>query len=229
MGRIYDVLNGLEQHNLVRSQAAGRPKKYVAVEPEVGLDRLLDEKKRELDEQAQQYEEVVDTLVDEIDAGEPVDDQFWTAAIGQEETLELQLERLSAAETELIYVAGSPASGIDLQSVSDRVTEALEAALERGVDIDLLVTPVLVSGLPDRSAERYHSRLMEYDNFEVRVLDSVDGTFTLIDGVEVCIEVPNPLDPSESFAMINLKDRSFAADIREEFTPRWERAEPLDL
>jgi len=41
--------------------------------------------------------------------------------------------------------------------------------------------------------------------------------------------VPNPLDPTESFAMINLKDQPFAADIREEFTPRWERAEPLDL
>ena len=31
MGRIYDVLNSLETHNLVRSQAASRPKKYVAV------------------------------------------------------------------------------------------------------------------------------------------------------------------------------------------------------
>jgi len=229
MGRIYDVLNGLEQHSLVRSQSAGRPKKYVAVEPEVALDRLLEAKKRGLDEQAKQYEEVVDTLVDDIDTGEPVDDQFWTAAIGPDETLELQLERISAAETELIYVAGSPASEIDLQSVSDRVTETLEAALKRGVDIDLLVTPELVCDLPDQSAEQYHSRLTQYDNFEVRMLDSVDGTFTLIDGVEVCIAVPNPLDPTESFAMINLKDQPFAADIREEFTPRWERAEPLDL
>lgn len=229
MGRIYDVLNGLEQHSLVRSQSAGRPKKYVAVEPEIALDRLLEAKKRELDEQAKQYEEVVDTLVDDIDTGEPVDNQFWTAVIGHEETIALQLERISAAEDELIYIVGAPASGTDLKSVSDRAAEALEVALERGVDVDLLVTPALVSGLPDRSAERYHSRLMEYDNFEARVLDSVDGTFTVIDGIEVCIEVPNPLDPNEPFAMINLKDRSFAADIREEFTPWWDRAEPLVL
>jgi len=39
MGRIYDVLNSLEQHRLVRSQAASRPKKYVAVEPETARDR----------------------------------------------------------------------------------------------------------------------------------------------------------------------------------------------
>ena len=55
MGRIYDVLNGLEHHQLIRSQAAGRPKKYVAVEPEVALDRLLAVKKQELEAQAEQF------------------------------------------------------------------------------------------------------------------------------------------------------------------------------
>ena len=229
MGRIYDVLNSLEQHSLVRSQASGRPKKYVAVEPEAALDRLLDAKKRELDEQAERYEEIVDTLVEEIDTGEPVDDKFWTAAVGPEETLELLLERISAAEEELIYVAGSPASGIDLRSVSDRVADGLENALDRGVDIDLLLKPALVSELSPENAQRYHTRLQEYENFTVRTLDSVDGTFTLLDGAEVCIAVPNPLDPTESFAMINLKDASFAADVREEFTPRWQQAAPFEL
>ena len=229
MGRIYDVLNSLEQHSLVRSQASGRPKKYVAVEPEAALDRLLDTKKRELDEQADRYEEIVDTLVEEIDAGEPVDDQFWTAAVGHEETLELQLERIAAAEEELIYVAGSPASGIDLRSVTDRVVDALERALERGVDVDLLLKPALVSELPAENTEQYSTRFQRYENFEARTLASVDGTFTLLDGVEVCIAVPNPLDPTESFAMINLKDASFAADVREEFAPRWKQAAPFEL
>ncbi len=228
MGRIYDVLNSLEQHSLVRSQASGRPKKYVAVEPEVALDRLLAAKKRELDEQAERYEEVVDTLVEEIDTGKPVDDTFWTAAVGPEETLELLLERISAAEEELIHVAGSPASGIDLRSVTDRVADELERALERGVDIDLLLKPALVSELPVENTQRYHARLQQYENFEVRMLESVDGTFALLDGVEVCIEVPNPLDPTESFAMINLKDTTFATDIREEFAPRWEHADSFD-
>jgi len=228
MGRIYDVLNSLEQHSLVRSQASGRPKKYVAVEPEVALDRLLDAKKQELHEQADRYEEIVDTLVGEIDTGEPVDDTFWTAAVGSEETLELLLERISAAEDELIYVAGSSASGIDLRSVTDRVTDELEGALERGVDIDLLLKPALVAELPVENTQRYHERFQQYENFEVRMLESVDGTFALLDGVEICIEVPNPLDPTESFAMINLKDSTFATDIREEFAPRWEYADSFD-
>ena len=50
MGRIYDVLGSIESQHLVRSQAASRPKKYVAVEPETALDRLLADRKRELRE-----------------------------------------------------------------------------------------------------------------------------------------------------------------------------------
>jgi len=229
MGRIYDVLNGLEQHRLVRSQAASRPKKYVAVEPEVGLDRLLEAKQRELDKQADQYAETVATLMDDLDSAAPVNGQFWTAAVGPGETLELLLERIAAAEDELIYVAGSPGSGIDIRSATDRVTEKLDAALERGVDVDLLVTPAVVCDLPNRSVSRYYDRLGEYENFAVRTLDDVDGTFMLVDRVEVCIEVPNPLDPTEAFAMIDLKDREFAANVRSEFDPRWADADPLNL
>ncbi len=46
MGRIYDVLNGLEATSLIRSQQSSRPKKYAPVEPETALPRLLEEKRR---------------------------------------------------------------------------------------------------------------------------------------------------------------------------------------
>ena len=91
MGRIYDVLNGLEGNGLVRSQAASRPKKYVAVEPDTALDRLVETRKRELDQQAERYESVATELVNDLDAAAPVDGQFWTAAVGPEETVELLL------------------------------------------------------------------------------------------------------------------------------------------
>lgn len=229
MGRIYDVLNGLEQHRLVRSQAASRPKKYVAVEPDVGLDRLLEAKQRELDEQAEQYAETVETLTNDLEATAPVNGQFWTAAVGPEETLELLVERIDAADNSLHIVGGTPAAGLDLQNASGRIVDGLEAALARGVDVKLLVTPAIVANLPDDTIETYDARLSDHDNYAVRTHDTIEGTFTLIDGVEVCLEVPNPLDPQQAFAMIDLKDRSFAADVREVFQPRWEAADPLHV
>ena len=71
--------------------------------------------------------------------------------------------------------------------------------------------------------------LLPHDRVSTRTSDAVERTFTVIDGVETCIEVPHPLDSTQLFAMIDIKDRSFAADITREFEPRWEQAEPLEL
>jgi len=229
MGRVYDVLNSLEQHNLVRSQAASRPKKYAAVEPDAALDRLLDEKKRELQTQAEQYEEVVDDLSTELDAGEPVDGQFWTAAVGAEEATDLLLERIAAAERRMVVVAGAPATGFDLGTIGEQVTNELEAALGRGVEIRVLLSPEAVSALPRSVGRRYTAELSQVDGFEVRTTPGVDGTFNLFDGIEVCIEVPHPLSGDEPFAMIDVKDAEFATSVKEQFEPRWADAEPLSF
>ncbi|WP_435074244.1 TrmB family transcriptional regulator [Halorubrum sp. HHNYT27] len=229
MGRVYDVLNSLEQHNLVRSQAASRPKKYAAVEPDAALDRLLEEKKRELQTQSEQYEEVVADLSTELDAGEPVDGQFWTAAVGAEEATDLLLERIAAAERRMVVVAGAPATGFDLGTIGEQVTNQLEEALERGVEIRVLLSPEAVDALPRSVGRRYTAELSQVDGFEVRTTPGVDGTFNLFDGIEVCIEVPHPLSGDEPFAMIDVKDAEFATSVKEQFEPRWADAEPLSF
>ncbi|WP_435065623.1 TrmB family transcriptional regulator [Halobaculum sp. EA56] len=229
MGRVYDVLNSLERHRLARSQAASRPKKYLAVEPDAALDRLLEQKKRELEEQAEQYEEVVEELGAELEAGEPPDEQFWTAALGPEETADLLLERISAADDRVVMIAAAPASGLDIGDVGDAVAEELEAALERGVDVSLLLSEELPERLPESVGRRYLDRMADRPNFEVRTAPGLRGTFTLVDDAEVCMEVPSPVDPGESFAMIDLKDPEFAGDARRTFRGRWEDAEPLSI
>jgi len=227
MGRIYDVLNSLEQHDLVRSQAASRPKKYAAVEPDAALDRLLEEKQRELEARAEQYGEVVDELSTELDAGEPVDGQFWTAAVGGEDATDLLLERIAAAERRMVVVAGAPATGLDLGTIGEQVTAELEAALDRGVEVRVLLSPETVDALPRSVGRRYSAELADNEEFAVRTTPGVDGTFNVFDGVEVCIEVPHPLSGDEPFAMIDVKDAEFAASVKEQFEPRWNAAEPL--
>ncbi|AZH26541.1 TrmB family transcriptional regulator [Haloplanus aerogenes] len=229
MGRIYDVLNGLESNGLVRSQAASRPKKYVAVEPDTALDRLVEARKRELDQQAERYESVAADLVDDLDAATPVEGQFWTAAVGPEETVDLLIERLSAADEEIRHVAGMPSAQIDIGAVGQRVLDAFKAALDRGVSVSVLIDPELVETVPDDLRRAYASRLGGHDHYASRASTAIDGTFTLVDDEEVCIEVPNPLDSSEAFAMIDFKDAAFAADVRTVFEEQWMESEPLDF
>ncbi|ESP88340.1 TrmB family transcriptional regulator [Candidatus Halobonum tyrrellensis] len=229
MGRVYDVLNSLERHRLARSQAASRPKKYLAVEPDAALDRLLADRRRELEEEAEQYEQVVEELSAELEPGEPVDEQFWTAAVGADDTADLLLERLAAADDRVVMIAATPTSGLDIGAVGERVAEELEAALERGVSVSLLLSDDLPATLPASVGERYADRMAAHPEFEVRTTPRLRGTFTLVDDNEVCMEVPSPVDPDESFAMIDLTDPDFASDARETVRRRWEESEPLSF
>ena len=230
MGRIYDVLNSIEQYNLVRSQSASRPKKYVAVEPTTALDRLLTEKKRELDEQADQYESIVDDLAGELESAEPVEQTFWTAAVGPAESSDLLLERISATDSQLVMVLSTYTEQFfDIDEVGTLVLNELIEALERGVEIRLLMRPDLVPALPASIGERYRDSLIEHERFTVRTSENVSGSFTLLDDSEVVIEVAHPLKSEEIFAMIDLKDQEFTESVREEFTPRWENADELLL
>ncbi len=229
MGRIYDVLNSIESYNLVRSQTASRPKKYVAVEPATALDRLLEDKKRELAEKAETYEGIVEELSEELHAAEPVEEQFWTAVVGPEETIDLLLERLAAADRQVVMVAADPSPQVDVRTVGEEALTALEDGLDRGVAVDVLLNPALVDALSPEVGRRYRETLQAREGFSVRTSDEVSGTFTIVDDVEVCIQVPNPLGSGEAFGMIDLKDPEFAARVREEFLPSWRDATPLSF
>ncbi|WP_254862621.1 TrmB family transcriptional regulator [Halovivax gelatinilyticus] len=229
MGRVYDVLNSIEQYNLVRTQTASRPKKYVAVEPSTALDRLLEDKKQELDEKAAQYESIVEDLSSELVANEPVEEQFWTAAIGPEDTFDLLLERLTAADDSIVMVAADPSPQIDVRTVGDEVLDYLEVALDRGVTVDVLMSRTLVDSLSPSVGRRYRQTLQSKDGFDVRTSENVSGSFNVIDGSEVCIQVPNPLSTGEIFGMIDLKDTEFATEVYDEFHPQWSDATPLEL
>ena len=226
MGRIYDVLNSLETYNLVRSQTASRPKKYAPVEPDTALERLLEDKKRELDEKAEQYEEIVDELSDQLESAEPVEEPFWTAAVGPRETVDLLVERLAAADDLIVMVGSLPGQQLDLTRTTDRLVDELEQALQRGVEVYMLLPPSFIDAGPEDVGQAYQRRLQQYDNYHYRTSEEVTSTFELIDDMEVCIEVPHPLGGS-TFAVIDLKDSDFADEIYEEFEPRWERARTI--
>lgn len=226
MGRIYDVLGDLEATELVRSQQASRPKKYAPVEPGTALSRLLEDRRREVEAELAQYEEAVDELTGRLEASEPADGQFYTVGIGQEETIELLLERLAAATERIDMVVADVSPQFDIGEVGVRLAEEIEAALGRGVAVYVLLSPPLVEATPTAIQERYDA-MLDDPNYDARTIEGLSGTFNLIDRAEVCMSIPNPLEPREPLALIALRDPTFAANLHEEFRPRWEAAAPV--
>ena len=228
MGRVYDVLADLEGRSLVRSQTASRPKKYIAVEPDTALDRLVDDRRREMEQEVERYERIADELKEGLDAPGDPGERFWTAAVGVEQSMDLLLERVEAAEDRIVMGAGDIPPQLDLDRIGDRVLDAVAAALDDGVEIRMLLSTDLLWQFGEDVQERFTDRFMDAEGVELRAAEGdVHGTFDLIDDSEVCIAVPNPLDRTEPLAMIDLKDPTFAAEMQDRFRARWEEATPV--
>lgn len=226
MGRIYDILNRLDTTGVVRTQNTTRPKKYAPIKPQIALNRLLAHKRSELQTELDAYESTVSNLTEQLTTANPIDEPFWTVAIGPTETIDLLVDRLAVATDELIMVVPTPSSHIDLGNVSNRIATQLTRALQRGVTLSILIAPALLDAVPDDVHDRYEHLIETHEHFNVRIDENITGSFTLIDRTEVCIEVPNPLVPDESFAAIDLTDPQFAANVHDEFRPRWANATP---
>jgi len=227
MGRVYDVLNDLETRGVVRSQAAARPTTYVAVDPETALDRLLEARREDLAARADAYTETVAALKRDLDTGTVHDEGFWTAAVGTGSVVDLLCERIAAADDTVVMIAGPPSTGFDLDAVGQRLTDRLADAVTDGVAVQVLAAYELADSLPATLGDRYRSLVADHDAFEVRVSGDATGAVTVIDAAEVCVEVPNPVEPDRAFAMIDLTDREFAADVLATFEDRWDAATPL--
>jgi sugar-specific transcriptional regulator TrmB len=223
-GRIYDVLENLESHGMVRAQSASRPKQFVAVEPEVAIERLVENRRRELSAEIERAETVGSQLKNDLASGSTVEDRFWTTAIGTEDAIELLFERIDVAEEEVVLVADVFPPAFDFAEVGPDVMNRLASALEREVDVSILVSRKTVEEVPRQLIDRLRREPFRGDGFTVRTIEELYGSFYLLDHVELCFEVTNPMERNAGVGLVNLKDPSFAIELESQFVKHWEEA-----
>lgn len=230
-GRIYDVLSDLETRRLVRVQTASRPKRYVAVEPAVAVERLVESRATELQAEIERYQSLGDQLKTELEGGSRVEEPFWTTAIGTEDAIELLFERVDVADSQVVMVAETVPSPIDLDEVGPSILDRLAAALGRGVDVSLLVSEDVVAAAPGGLLERLEGPPFDSDLFSIRTTPTLYGSLYLIDREELCVGVQNPIDPEQILGMINVKDPAFVLELQTQFREQWRsstRVENID-
>ncbi len=139
------------------------------------------------------------------------------------------MERLSVADDRIVVISSTTTSGLELGEVGTAVTEELADAADRGVSVSVLLAESVPGELSPAVGDRYADTLADHNRFAVRTHPAVQGTVTLVDDAETCLEVPNPVEAGSTFAMIDLKDRGFAGDVRDRFEERWREAEPFSF
>jgi len=136
--RIYGVLDELADRGFVEV-IPGRPKKYQAKSPEQIVDRAVENRKQDFESFREDVDEMADEFVDTFEpryrrASEdisPAEELFHVVDVGE----------ASESETRSIYRGAEEAVNVLTKSFEylDSVRPALEAALDRGVDVDVLM------------------------------------------------------------------------------------------
>lgn len=231
MGRIYNVLSSLEEAHLIRAQDT-RPRRYACVEPALALERLSKTRHEELTQASVELENLVSDLKSELSGVEPrkADKTFWTVAIG-DESHELISESIIGSRKELLVFMASRMTSERLKKDlmkegHHKIINAFYETIKRGIEVKAILSKdVDFSELEDYPAI---NKLFENsgDKFNCRFAAIPATPFDIIDSENVLLQMLNPINPEELFAVVNIRDTKLALELRKKFFAIWEKAEP---
>ncbi|VVB84598.1 HTH-type sugar sensing transcriptional regulator TrmBL1 [uncultured archaeon] len=229
MGRIYNVLSNLEEAHLVRAQDT-RPRRYTCVNPAAAMEWLSKNKLEELRRTGEEIETLANALATELSgvSGKKTDKTFWTVAIG-EESHELVRESIMGSQRELLVFMPSKITSERLRKdlmKEDRlkILNALYETTKKGVEIKVVLNKEVDFSLFEEFP--VVKQLLKYqgNGFNCRFAAIPATPFDIIDGESVLLQMLNPINPEELFAVVNIKDAKLAEELRKKFYTIWDKA-----
>ncbi|WP_152421195.1 TrmB family transcriptional regulator [Natronolimnohabitans innermongolicus] len=226
MGRIYDVLNGLESRDLVRCNRESHPRVYAPIDSETAIDRLLRERKRDLEVERTRYENAAAELRSQVGGQQPVDGRFWETRTRDTETAFIhgQIERFAGATDEVLIV-GDTALANQFRNAAPAVRNWIESIRESTVRVRILLSDEL-SGGRDRLVELVHGD-EKPTPIETRVHPSVAANFDLIDRDELYLYVTDPFTQRGPLGTVRITESNLIEALEDEFDERWQEAETI--
>ncbi|ELZ27584.1 hypothetical protein C475_06680 [Halosimplex carlsbadense 2-9-1] len=222
MGRIYDVLNGLDARDIVTAQST-EPTRYAAVDPETAVDRLLAERRRELDAREARYEEIAEGIGPELAATTPAESRFWTAPLGSDVAVSLERDLFATAGETIRSAMSYPYAAAPWDRYEPEVDPFYET-VDDGVDVRMLGHAAMLEAAPPGALD---DTVDAPANVSVRVTTDLETTFDVVDGNEVTFHVPHPLERGERLGVIHVRDESMAGRLAAVFDRAWAAATPL--
>lgn len=218
-GRIYDVLNGLEARQLVRSQST-EPTQYAAVEPNTAVDRLLDERVRELDRERERYREVAETARSNLLPEPPADGSVWLGALGSDAMGDALVQHTHTAEESIHALVGPPYEHASWETLRTEFESFFEGT-DAEVDVSLIVTDRLLDVVPDP----FPALVAEQSpSVEVRTLPKIPLSFDVVDRASATIDVLHPRSPADRLGVVGVNEEEVVAELESQFQACWEDA-----
>ena len=224
-GRVYDTLNALVERGLATAKA-GRPRSFAAAATASIPGRLLASHKRRLQEEERELGQHAAALEGELSRLAPrkaPGSTLYGVRLGEDASRDFLVEATHEAKSRIeAYLAFEHLQDDDL-ALFDAFRQAVVRGVRtrlllRGKDVDYLLSTPYVSAVLDAMAPHLGQGL------QVRLSDTDNLSFSVLDGERVVLGVKNPLDPRIYFAVVHMDDRAFAEDLVGKFETLWREA-----
>ena len=221
-GRIYDVLNGLEARKLIRMHS-NNPKQYVAVQPEIVVDRLLAERTYELKQEWNRYRKRAETIRSNLLPTPPAESSFWLGSLGSEEMSTALQQHMRTAEDFVHAIVGTPYENTTWETLQTEVGAFFDGA-NADLTVDLLLSEKIVTVLPDRFPRLFNDQSADVT---IRTIPEVVLSFDVIDQVETTIDIPHPVAGDDRVGVLGIKDAHVVEEFERYFQHLWATADPF--
>ena len=231
LGRMYSILNELLDKKIIHSQET-RPRKFVAVDPSTSIKYLIEAQRFKLKQQSFALDDMATELEKELLGikRSPQNKQFWTAAMGAGAVLDIIIEQLNMVNKEMSITVSYPefSNYVLSKKPESDLAKAMLRALERGVKFRMLVDRAINS---EQSIDENVKSIFRYlgKNLECRITTFSSTLFDVIDDDMVNIKINSPIRKEELFAIVHVRDKDLAVDMKEYFDMVWNEAEPMKL
>lgn len=208
-GRVYEILESLENKGLVTLESKD-PKKYEAVNPEIGLRALLNEKGKEWKEEKEELEDFIDSL--EYKEKEVEEVKF----VKSKEVYYKKLEQLvKNAKEEILSVVGGLGA-----AESTRAEEYERKFVEGGGSVKMMVTVT----------QENRQRVKRAQDIGIDLKDSPFEGIRLhvVDEEKTLIAVNKPSMIFERAALI-VEDEDFSRSVKRMFNSVWEKQKEISV
>ncbi len=215
--RTYDALNSLVGKGLLVEQP-GKPSKYLAVDPQIGLMKLMEGFEKEISRQLEKQRDAVKSLVSVLSESyanvgdKKLDDDIVWVTRKDSALVAKYSEAIRNLKDELIMVTA-------LETPPDKeILRAVKDALKRKIT-SRVIRPI-TSGWSLKDIKQYLELITLGD--DIRQLDYDGLSFAIFDRKEIVLWLP----PHPSRATIWIRLPLLAEVLLDHFDSLWEKGEP---
>ncbi len=224
-GRIYDILESLIDKQLV-FQKSGRPRTYEAVDPETGINLLINKRETELKKMKATSTEEIKELVGKY-RSQTRDKLSWKVAIGDEIKEEFA-ELLAKAKHEILSYVDVTSQYDGMRNELYQINHILSKLQSKGIKLKIIIGIEVIEAL-NHIQHNDPEFFKILDAYDIRITQTITTPFFILDGQKLLLKISQPTKRTVPLAALYIDEPKLGESMKREFNEMWENGEEIEM